>query len=832
MPAYPWAAVPRRTFLFLIVLWWGVTLVAGQLIREPAGTLRLPLVPGSRGYRLVDALGLQFEQPVALASPPGESNRLFVAELAGRVIVITNLAKPDRTLFLDLTRDTATGGEQGLLSLAFHPDYARNGRFFVYRVAWAARGREVRLSEFKVSPSAPSTAAPAELVVLSQEVEGFSHYGGDLHFGRDGYLYGSIGDLAAVTDNSQRIDGLLSSGIYRIDVDSRPESLAPNPHPAMVQNYRIPPANPFVGADQFLGRPVDPDRVRTELWAVGLRNPFRFSIDPATGELWIGDVGYDSFESIFVSGPGANHGWGFLEGGQPGPAFAQMPADFQTDPRHRYRPPVHSYSHDQGHSALGGIVYRGTSLAQLHGSYVFADHSWGHVYALSRDAGGAAKPTVLAWLPTITGFGADPRNGDVLLVELAQGRVWRLTYSDQFTGSPLPATLADTGAFSDLAALIPAPGVVPYSINLPFWSDGAAKQRWFSVPDTNLFLRFSPHDAWAGPPGTVWVKHFEIELTNGVAASRRRLETRLLVRNAAGIYGATYRWDSATNAVLVPETGTEEELHREANGATFVQRWRYPARGECLVCHTPQAGFVLGFNTAQLNCLQAYDGVYSNQITALANAGYFDGPHLAPHVATRLAHPTNELASLEWRARSYLAANCSPCHRPGGTALGFWDARAETPTALAGLLNGALVDPRGATENRVIVPGDPVHSVLLQRLATRGPGQMPPLASNLADHAGVELLRRWVLSLSNAPTGEVAAGLVPEWHEARARLRIIQPANRSVRLEFAERVDAADWRTLELPELEPFFPADPRNIILELEPAEATGFFRVMTQAP
>lgn len=826
-------AVICRALGYLAVLLGGLVFTApAQVIRQPNSTLRLPQVPGALGYRLVDALQLQFTNPVALASPRGDTNRLFIAELPGRVVVVTNLMAPTRTVFLDLTSSTVFGGEQGLLSLAIHPDYLRNGRFFVYRVAWGKAGRELRLSEFRASAADPAAADPSETVILSQRVSGFAHFGGDLHFGRDSYLYGSVGDGGSAEANSQRVDGAIFSGIFRIDVDGRTDSVLPNPLPDAVQNYRVPPDNPFFGATEFLGKPVEAARVRTEFWAVGLRNPFRFSFDAATGDLWVGDVGHQSFESIFLSGRGANHGWGFLEGRYPGPMSATAPAGFQTDPAFSYQPPRYSYNHAQGNSVIGGLVYRGRALSQLYGASLFADHSRGHLYALFRQPDGLTNAVALTWKPLITGFGVDPRDGEVLVTELPEGRVWRLTYNSQFTGSPLPATLADSGAFADLATLTPAPGIVPYSVNLPFWSDDAAKQRWFSVPGTNQLLKFSPHDTWSAPSGTVWIKHFELELTNGVAESRRRLETRFLVRNTAGVYGVTYRWDSPANASLVAEQGAEELLPRQVHGRSFTQRWRYPARAECLVCHTPQAGFVLGFNTAQLNCEQAYGAVTANQLMALTAGGYFDGPTMSPHTAPRLAHPTNELASLEWRARSYLAANCSPCHRPGGTGLGFWDARLETPTALSGLLAGRLNDQREDAANRVIVPGDPAHSVLLLRLATRGPGQMPPLASSLVDETGAELLRRWIESLPGEPTGEVAVNVVPEWHEGRLRLHVRQPANRGVLLEFAERLEPPLWRSIELPETAPVFPASPQNLILTPAQTNGSGFYRVLTRAP
>lgn len=285
--------------------------------RRQNTTLKMPMEPGGLGYQFVDALNMQFDAPVALATPPGETNRLFVVELGGRVIVVTNLAAPTRTVFLDLGSTTSIGPEEGMLALTFHPNHAANGRLFINRTVQGFGEREMRISEFRVSPLDPNRLESGEIVILSQKINSIGHLGGDLRFGPDGYLYGSIGDGAMVDTRSQQITGELCSAIYRIDVDSRPGSLPPNPGRDMVQNHRIPADNPFVGASLFLGKPVDPSVVRTEFWSVGLRNPFRFSFDSLTGDLWLGDVGEESWESIFRSRRGANHGWAFLEGTRP-----------------------------------------------------------------------------------------------------------------------------------------------------------------------------------------------------------------------------------------------------------------------------------------------------------------------------------------------------------------------------------------------------------------------------------------------------------------------------------------------------------------------------------
>lgn len=310
----------------------------------------------------------------------------------------------------------------------------------------------------------------------------------------------------------------------------------------------------------------------------------------------------------------------------------------------------------------------------------------------------------------------------------------------------LPPTLADTGAFSDLIKLTPNAGIVPYDVNVPFWSDGAHKTRWFCLPDTNLTVGFEREAPWSFPAGTVWIKHFELQLTNGVPESARRIETRFLVRTAEGAYGVTYRWDdSQTNASLVANEGWEEDIDIQDQGETHTQVWHYPSRDECLRCHSQVAGWSLGFNTPQLNREFNYGGITNNQIAALNQAGYFNTKVTVIHTLRALAAATNTAWSLEYRVRSYLAANCAQCHQPGTDCLALWDARISTTTAAAGIINGRLVFPRNGDPNgRVIVPGSLDHSMLFYRISNLNSFHMPPLATTVLNAEAINLLSEWI----------------------------------------------------------------------------------------
>ena len=715
-----------------------------QLTRVPNTTLALPLNPPTRGYSLQAQFNNRaFTAPIAIVSPPGETNRLFIVEQIGRIQVVTNLTgTPGISTFLNITNRVNFNGEQGLLGLAFHPKYAENGYFYVFYVTPSPRVD--RLARYQVTAD-PNVADPNSQQILFSQVDDFgNHNGGDLHFGPDGYLYVSLGDEGDGGDpqrNSQRIDKDFFSSILRIDVDKREGNLPPNPHPARnnTTNYFVPADNPFVGATHFNGLAItNVSLVRTEIWAIGLRNPWRMSFDRDTGMLWVGDVGQGAREEIDIITKGGNYGWYFREGtirysGAPTP-----PAGFSSID------PVYDYPRTDGASVTGGLVYRGDRISQLYGAYLFADYVSGNFWALRLNENGKGVVQRLLGDSGIAAFGTDPSNGDVLVADVNDGRIRRLVYSATSSGTPIPATLAETGAFSDLASLTPRAGIVPYDINLPFWSDGATKTRWFSIPDTTNTFTFNATNTWLTPTGSVWIKHFDMEMTNGQAASKRRLETRFIVRNTNGVYGVTYRWTNETAAVLVPEGGLDETLVIADGSTTRTQVWRYPSRSECLACHTAAAGWVLGWNTPQLNRDVTHGSLTTNQIAALRDAGYLSNAPDSPHSHLALAKPDDTTASQEFRVRSYLFANCANCHRPGGPALANFEARISTPTDLANLINGPLVNTMGDPANRTLVPNDTAHSMILQRISIRGPGQMPPIGSNIPDPQGIELLRAYI----------------------------------------------------------------------------------------
>jgi len=353
-----------------------------------------------------------------------------------------------------------------------------------------------------------------------------------------------------------------------------------------------------------------------------------------------------------------------------------------------------------------------------------------------------------------------------------QGRPFSKAYllmSPDAQGS-MPRLLSQTGAFQDTRALRPSPNLIPYDINFAFWSDGAAKARWISVPgetaSTLSRIEFETNGEWRFPAGTVFVKHFELATDETRPEVKRRLETRLLVRDRlGGVYGVTYKWRGDNSDADLLSTNLTEAILMKTLEGTRTQTWYYPSRQDCLACHTERNGGVLGIKTRQLNCEFTFpNGVRDNELRAWNHIGLFSPPIQEQGIPTlpRLASPDDTDFSLEDRVRSYLDANCSHCHRPGGTVC-FFDARYDTPLTRQELIEGPVLFDQGLDHARVIVPNDPWRSIALLRIQTLEGEKMPPLAHNVIDRQGEELLRKWILSLAGRkvlppPKLEPAAG--------------------------------------------------------------------------
>ncbi|HHY84768.1 MAG TPA: hypothetical protein GYA07_04425 [Verrucomicrobia bacterium] len=721
---------------------------------------------------------LLFTNAVGLTFIPG-TDLLCVWEREGRVWSFVNHSNTtEMTLVLDISDQCQGWDDSGLLGVAFHPGFQTNGHMFVY-YTWVTPGTVVgdpttrpphtvagkyhdRLSRFTLDLS--GVAIPgSETVLVDQTGDDAWHNGGGLFFHpENGFLYWTDGDDAN-SGNSQSITNKLLSGVFRIDVDMRGGEVSHppprQPNLGFTANYYIPNDNPFVGQPNVL----------EEFFCLGLRNPHRMTIDPPTGRIYIGDVGEGSREEIDIIEPGEsglNFQWSRIEGlnGDLTPPYIGI------DKR-----PVLDYPRADGRAVIGGYVYRGNEFAaELGGRYIFGDNVSRTIWVMDEFTTPATK-LAIATLPRgdgpnsgsdytgLSSFGIDADN-ELYLCQMSSigGRIYKLARAGEPPGRPLPERLSETGVFSDLATLTPAPGLIPYAVNAPLWSDGALKTRWIAVP-TNTFVTFSPTGSWAFPDGTVFVKHFDLPANDTNASVLRRLETRILVRDIDGfVYGATYRWrPDYSDADLVNTMTNEAFLIPTATGVR-TQMWSYPGRQDCLTCHTAPSGGVLGVNTRQLNGDWHYaaTGVTDNQLRAWNHAGLFSSPLNEGAIPDyrRLVDVSDTNAPLELRARSYLDANCSQCHRPNGGVTALFDARFDTPLENQGIVNGAVLNTLGNPAAKVVHGGSLTNSILYRRVNTLSPIKMPPLARNVIDSNAVALLEQWIGTLP-PPTNS----LPPPW---------------------------------------------------------------------
>ncbi len=316
-------------------------------------------------------------------------------------------------------------------------------------------------------------------------------------------------------------------------------------------------------------------------------------------------------------------------------------------------------------------------------------------------------------------------------------------------GGQIPPLLSLTGVFSNTPQRIANPGLIPYDLNVAFWSDGANKSRWIAIPFGKI--AFSPSGEWRFPPGTVFVKNFDVPTDAADSSATRRLETRLLVCDSTGgVYGVVYKWRAdGSDADLLAGSATESISIKAASGEAHPQTWYYPSRQDCLTCHTKNAGGVLGVKTRQLNRPFTYpSGITDNQLRAWNHLGLFAPPFNDRDVGTfaALAAADDTSRSLQDRARSYLDANCAQCHRPGGTVASF-DARYDTPLAKQALIDGPVLIDQGIDRPRVISAHDIWRSIAYMRIDTLGDIKMPPIARETIDQNGVRLLNDWINSL-------------------------------------------------------------------------------------
>lgn len=715
---------------------------------------------------------LNFRKGVHLEACP-VGGRFFVTEQDGRIVSFVPSVTVEKTdPVLDLPReakgcklDKVVRKFGAAYAMTFHPQFARNRYCYVTYMLETHEKKGLnaieRVVRFTVRDEEPPRCDPdSEKVILEWRTEPGGHNGGCLRFGPDGFLYVSMGDAAAPSppdgyDTGQNLTDFLST-ILRIDVDREEEG----------KPYAVPKDNPFVKVAD----------AKPEIWAYGFRNPWKMSFDRGSGELWVGDVGWELWEMVYRVRKGGNYGWSVMEGPQAvRPNARRGPTPILS--------PAIEFPHSEAASITGGFVYRGSKFKDLAGCYVCGDWMTYKLWATRFDGDRkVSHREIVQGREKIVAF-AEDRQGELYWLDYNEngGGIYTLAVNDAAAHDPaaFPRKLSETGLFASVARHEPAAGVAPYTINAEPWMDHATAERLVAVPGTGTV---KVYDAPQRVPGTAWyttryffpkdsvlVKTMGVEAERGNPRSRRRIETQLLHFDGQDWRGYSYRWNAEqTDAELVSGAGAETELTArdpESPGGIRKQTWSFAGRGACLQCHNPWAGTLLGFTVEQLD----RPGAGGDQLTELTRMELLTrvdgkGKPLASEAPPRAKTPYpgshDPAADLAARARAYLQINCAHCHQSGAGGTAQIDLRfANRPADLKAIDLPPIQGTFAIANARLLAPGDPYRSVLYYRMAKTGSGRMPHIGSELVDRGGLALLHDWIGTLpgkEQAANGEEA----------------------------------------------------------------------------
>lgn len=729
---------------------------------------------------------LDLGSPVHMIPEPG-TNRVFIAEYHGNILSFEEgSTSGEMTTILDLAHSLY---DRRPYNLVFHPNYLENRRLYIILETKNLKGeRDERIEVYEFLMGDDGNIDPAsEKLIITWASSG--HAGGGICFANDGLLYITTGDgtTGGDTNNTGQDITDLQAAVLRIDVD----------HPAPGMNYSIPKDNPF----------LDIADARHEIYAFGVRAPWRMTHDKETDQIWIGDVGQDVWEMIRLLKKGANYGWSITEGGLPfQPERKQGPGELV--------PPTVKHHHTEARSITGGYIYRGKRLPELYGAYIYCDYATGKVWGLRYDE----ENEKVLWNEeiadssySVAAFGLDHQNelyliaysGELLQLEPNPAVDRKVTF---------PNTLSETGLYASVADNKPVPGIVKYEINSPAWHDGADQELWLAVPD-NKWIKKADKNGWDFQDGTVALQTLTVETEMGNPESARRIETRMLTRQEGEWLGYSYLWnEEQTEATLVEKKGTKVALQlKDATSPSGNKQhtWHVPSRSECMSCHSRAAKFVLSLSSLQLNRKIKTGEEKVNQIDALTN--FFPKPPAKaeavpepevkfvkpkgrppvlaerpkprkpakaqyPAIARKaLVDPYDQTADLNLRARSFLHTNCSVCHVKDGGGNARMELEYNTPDLITNIMGvKPLQGTLGIADGLLIAPGEPSRSVMFNRISKLGSGRMPHVGSHHVDTEIRDLFHDWISAMkpdanTPAPSAETLK-IQNENHQAIAWL--------------------------------------------------------------
>lgn len=663
----------------------------------PAGALaRVRAEPIAGVLPFVDAVQI-------LADPEGAG--LLVVEAGGGVWRVDAAGQREGEPWLDLGSEVASG-PRGLMAIAI-----RDGWIYAHyqRASAPQRTRVVRIP-FAAQATSIDPATALTMIEIDQGSAGVDSgaLGGALAIDEQGNLLIGVGEgtVAADPDPSSapaQDRGDLRGSLLRIAAPSEP-----------VAGYEVPLDNPLLGDPQ----------ARPEILALGLHDPRALVV--AGEELWVTDSGSGVREELDHVQSLSNFGWPVTEG------WACTGLG-ECEPTSYVGPSFDYGLADTEHCrVIAGAWVSGDEVPQLAGALVWADRCSGRIWGLDPTPSEGLQHTEVLGrvIEGVAAIGSDAA-GDAWLVD-GQGRLARLRLAEHGLPGTLPDRLSATACFEANTPSAPVPGLIPYLVGAPLWSDGLIKQRWLVVPPEQQ-IDVDERGRWRFPDGSVLIKSFALE--------SRVIETRFMVRRVGTWDFYSYAWrDDGSDADLLAEGAT---LELEIDSERFD--WEFPSEVGCRNCHGFGEGEPLGPTNLQMNRVVRYGDDSREQLDALADIGLFSTPPGDPTSMPRLVDPSDETAPLDARARAYLHANCAHCHQPA------WmrpDLRWTTSLADTQTCNQPIEFPSPEVGGALrIDPGAPDNSNLWLRMGTRGEGRMPALGTGRVDALGLALIEAWILAL-------------------------------------------------------------------------------------